>query len=288
MKRILMGGANSYIGTSFERFMSNFSDDYIIDTVDMRNNDWINLDFSIYDCIIQIAAIVHVKETNESLYFKVNRDLAVKVAEKAKDEGVRQFIYFSSMSVFGKDEGIISQNTVPNPNNAYGKSKLEAESILLELNSKAFNVAIIRPPMIYGKNSVGNYARLSKVAQKTLVFPNIVNKRSMLYIDNLSAFCKLLIDNALSGVFHPQNEEFVNTSILVKKISNAHGKSVKIISGTSWLISSVKKKSGILKKVFGTLIYDDSTIGYPGSVYQGVRLDYQYQNFDESIRETEL
>lgn len=288
MKRILMGGANSYIGTSFERFMSNFSDNYIIDTVDMRNNDWINLDFSIYDCIIQIAAIVHVKETNESLYFKVNRDLAVKVAEKAKDEGVQQFIYFSSMSVFGKNEGTISQNTVPNPNNAYGKSKLEAESILLELNSKAFNVAIIRPPMIYGKNSVGNYARLSKVAQKTLVFPNIVNKRSMLYIDNLSAFCKLLIDNVLSGVFHPQNEEFVNTSTLVRKISNAHGKSVKIISGTSWLISSLKKKSGILKKVFGTLIYDNSTIGYPGSVYQGVRLDYQYRNFDESIRETEL
>lgn len=288
MKRILMGGANSYIGTSFERFMSNFSDNYIIDTVDMRNNDWINLDFSIYDCIIQIAAIVHVKETNESLYFKVNRDLAVKVAEKAKDEGVQQFIYFSSMSVFGKNEGTISQNTVPNPNNAYGKSKLEAESILLELNSKAFNVAIIRPPMIYGKNSVGNYARLSKVAQKTLVFPNIVNKRSMLYIDNLSAFCKLLIDNVLSGVFHPQNEEFVNTSTLVRKISNAHGKSVKIISGTSWLISSLKKKSGILKKVFGTLIYDNSTIGYPGSIYQGVRLDYQYRNFDESIRETEL
>ena len=192
------------------------------------------------------------------------------------------------MSVFGKNEGTISQNTVPNPNNAYGKSKLEAESILLELNSKAFNVAIIRPPMIYGKNSVGNYARLSKVAQKTLVFPNIVNKRSMLYIDNLSAFCKLLIDNVLSGVFHPQNEEFVNTSTLVRKISNAHGKSVKIISGTSWLISSLKKKSGILKKVFGTLIYDNSTIGYPGSVYQGVRLDYQYRNFDESIRETEL
>ncbi|WP_195516674.1 NAD-dependent epimerase/dehydratase family protein [Enterococcus dispar] len=288
MKRILIGGANSYIGTSFERFMNNFSDKYIIDTVDMRNDDWMDLDFSIYDCIIQIAAIVHVKETNKALYFKVNRDLAVNVAKKAKDEGVRQFIYFSSMSVFGKNEGTISKNTVPNPIEAYGISKLEAESILRELNSEAFNVVIIRPPMIYGKNSIGNYARLSKIAQKTLFFPNIANKRSMLYIDNLSAFCKLLIDNDLSGIFHPQNEEFVNTSTLVRKISKAHGKSVKIISGTSWLISSFKKKSGILKKVFGTLVYDDSTIGYPGSVYQGVRLDYQYRNFDESIRETEL
>lgn len=288
MKRILIAGANSYIGTSFEKFMDNFPDKYKIDTIDMRDDTWLDIDLSTYDSIIQIAAIVHVKEKNEELYFEVNRDLAVKVAKKAKNDGVSQFIYFSSMSVFGKDKGIISKNTVPSPMGAYGKSKLQAEKLLSELDSDDFNVAIIRPPMVYGKNSIGNYSRLSKVAQKSPVFPRVINKRSMLYIDNLSAFCKLLIDYSLSGTFHPQNVNYVNTGSLVQKIGEVHGKRVIIISGVNWIISIFMKKSSVFKKVFGTLVYDSSMEGYPGSIYHGVRLDYQQYSFDESIRKTEL
>lgn len=288
MKRILIGGANSYIGTSFEKFMNQFSNEYIIDTIDMKQKNWVEHDFSSYDCIIQIAAIVHVKELNEELYFKINRDLAVEVAKKAKQGGVRQFIYLSSMSVFGKNEGVISKDTIPTPTTAYGKSKLAAEKKLMKMNDVAFKVAVLRPPMIYGKNSIGNYSRLSSLANELPFFPKLSNKRSMLYVDNLNAFCKLLIDNQLDGIFHPQNENYVNTSDLVKTIREVHGKRTIMIPGFNSLISLFQKKVTLLQKVFGTLIYAESMSGYPNSKYKGIEMNYQYYDFEESIKITEL
>lgn len=287
MKRVLITGENSYIGTSLVSWMSKFKSEYCIDTISVKDNSWMSKDFSKYDTIIHLAAIVHVKENNDELYFKVNRDLAIKIALKAKEDRVGQFIFFSTMSVFGMDGGVVNSSTRLNPRNPYGLSKYEAEVEISKLNTEDFKICILRPPMIYGPNSVGNYAKLSRISKRLFFFPEVNNKRSMLFINNLMCFIKLILDHQLEGTFHPQNLDLVNTSNLVKQIREANGKDIKLISGLNQLITKLSSKIKTLDKVFGTLYYDSSTVGYPGSVYQGVKMDYQEKSFAESIEESE-
>jgi UDP-glucose 4-epimerase len=287
MKKILITGANSYIGTSFINWVEKKNLTYVIDELDMRNSAWLETDFSQYDCVLHLAAIVHKKGVDESIYYTVNRDLAIQTAQKAKSDGVKQFIFFSTMSVYGKEYGVIDVNTKENPVNAYGLSKLEAEEGIIMLQDTDFSVAVLRPPMIYGKNAPGNYARLSKLANKTPFFPNVSNQRSMLYIENLHAFVKIVIDNNLSGEFYPQNEELVNTSILVKTIANQNSKPLVLITGFSKCILFFVGKIGIISKLFGSLYYDNTMQGFPNSIKEDTIFSYQEKNFSDSILESE-
>ncbi len=228
MKRILITGANSYIGTSVEKWLSQWPDKYTVDTIDMIDGKWRKESFAGYDVVFHVAGIAHIRETkkNRDLYYKVNRDLAYETAKKAKAEGVNQFIFLSSMSVYGVDNGVINKNTPLNPKSNYGKSKLQAEKLIKPLCDDNFKVAILRPPMVYGKGCKGNYPKLAKLAVKIPVFPYVDNRRSMIYIDNLCEFVRLLIDNGSRGLFFPQNDEYVNTSEMVKLIAEVHGKKI--------------------------------------------------------------
>ena len=196
MKNILITGANSYVGTSFEKWLSQWPDKYHVDTIDMIDGTWREKSFAGYDAVFHVAGIAHRKETkqNAHLYYEVNRDLAIETAKKAKAEGVSQFIFMSSMSVYGMETGVITRDTVPNPKNHYGKSKFEAEQGITALEDESFRVAVLRPPMIYGKGCKGNYQKLAKLARITPVFPDIENKRSMyISIIYLRLFSSLLI-----------------------------------------------------------------------------------------------
>lgn len=236
MKRILITGANSYIGTSFEKYLSQWTDRYTVDTVDMIGDSWKKKDFSNYDVIYHVAGIAHsdignATEEVKALYYKVNTDLTIETAAKAKAEGVKQFIFMSSAIVYGDSAPIgktkiITKDTIPTPGNFYGDSKLKAEKGILPLGDSNFKVVVLRPPMIYGKGSKGNYPLLAKYACKFPVFPDVENCRSMLYIENLLEFVRLIIENNESGIFFPQNEEYVKTSVLVKEIAKVHGKRV--------------------------------------------------------------
>ena len=267
MKRILITGAGSYIGTSFENYLKNFGDEYSVDTVDMIDGSWKEKSFSGYDAVFHVAAIVHKKETKESVskYYAVNCDLASEVAEKAKSEGVRQFVFLSSMSVYGIVTGKITADTEPKPKSNYGKSKLEAELKISELNDDSFKVCVLRPPMIYGKGCRGNYQTLRKLAIKLKVFPYVKNERSMLFIDNLCEFVRLMIDNVERGVFFPQNAEYVNTSAMVKEIAEANGKKIRLMHGTAWAVKLFSLISTKAKKAFGTLTYDKDMSVYKQS-----------------------
>src|SRR6056297_1309420 len=229
MKKILITGANSYIGTSVEKWLLREPGKYSIDTIDMKNENWKEKTFSDFDAVFHVAGIAHVSSDPkmEELYYKVNRDLAVEAAKKAKSNGVKQFIFMSSIIVYGNsyiENGVININTVPKPANFYGDSKFQAEIGMLPLADESFKVVILRPPMIYGKGSKGNYPRLSKAVQKLPIFPDYENKRSMLHIDNLCEFIKLMIDNEESGTFFPQNREYVKTSEMVRSIAEVHGR----------------------------------------------------------------
>ena len=266
MKKILITGANSYIGTSFESYIKeNFTEQYLVDTVDMLDGSWREKSFTGYDSVFHVAGIAHQKETKENahLYYEVNRDLAIKTAQKAKKEGVNQFIFLSSMSVYGKNTGIITEETLIAPKSHYGKSKVEAEKGIKDLQSTEFQVAILRPPMIYGKGCRGNYQTLVKLALKLPIFPYVKNRRSMLYIENLCEFVRLLVDRGESGLFCPQNGEYSNTSEMVKMIAEAHGKKIRLIKGFGWLIKFFGLFSKTLQKAFGNLIYEQKMGEYP-------------------------
>ncbi|HAK44247.1 MAG TPA: NAD-dependent epimerase [Clostridium sp.] len=269
MKKIIITGANSYIGISFEKWLKQWPKDYSVDTVDMLDDTWKKKDFSEVDVVFHVAGIAHIKETKENaeIYYKVNRDLVYEVAKKAKTEGVKQFIFLSSMSVYGMETGVITKDTVPAPKSNYGKSKLQAEELIASLQDSAFKIAILRPPMIYGKGCKGNYVRLEEFALKSPVFPNIENKRSMIYINNLCEFVKLLVDDCSSGLFLPQNEEYVCTSKMVKYIAEIHGKKIHMTKLFNPLLIVLKVST--INKVFGDLVYEKeiSKYGFRYSIY---------------------
>jgi len=284
MKKILITGATSYIGKSFESYMKQFSTDYLIDTVSLRNNAWKKKDFSPYDVVFHVAGIAHVSTDPKmaDLYFKVNRDLTIETAKKAKTDGVKQFIFMSSIIVYGNSPGVekvIDRNTMPDPSNFYGKSKLEAEEGLNLLASEKFKIVTLRPPMIYGKGSKGNYPKLAKAAQMLPIFPEIGNRRSMLHIDNLCEFIRKMIDNEESGIFFPQNAEYVETSKMVKLIAEAHGREVRLVKVFNPAIRFMAGKIGIINRVFGSLVYEESM-----SLYKE---NYRIRSFKESVRLTE-
>ena len=280
-KKILITGANSYIGTSFEKWLAQWPDEYSVETVDMIDGSWREKSFSGYDVVFHVAGIAHIKETkkNENLYYSINRDLAYEVAEKAKKDGVCQLIFLSSMSVYGIDTGIIDKDTPVRPKSAYGKSKFQAEELIDKLADDSFTVSILRPPMVYGKGCKGNYPRLAKLALKTPIFPLVDNKRSMIYIDNLSEFVKQICDNTRGGLFFPQNSEYVNTSEMVRLIAEAHGKKIimtKLFDPILRLLNS-----GTINKVFGHLVYEKQ-MSFCG------KSNYQTINFNDSIIYTEM
>lgn len=284
MKKILITGVNSFIGNSLECWLSKQADEFDIDKLSFRNDAWKLKDFSSYDSIVHVAGIAHVSsdENLKEEYYRVNRDLTIALAEKAKADGVKQFIFLSSIIIYGASDipnGIITQDTVPKAKDFYGDSKIQAEAGLKTLESPNFQIAIIRPPMIYGKGSKGNYPKLAKLAVRIPFFPNFDNKRSMIHVDNLSELIKLLIVNEESGTFFPQNKDYVQTSQLVKLIAHAHGKRSYQTKLFNPLIKSVLKFN-VVHKVFGDYVYDQALSNY-------AKGRYQVYNLKESIDLTE-
>lgn len=283
-KKILITGKNSYIGRSFIDYTQKSDVDFEIDELDVRGDEWKDADFSSYDVVYHVAGIAHNSSDPklEDLYYQVNRDLTVEIAKKAKQDGVSQFIFMSSMIVYGNNPNgktRITEETEPNPDNFYGDSKLQAEIGLLELEASHFNIVILRPPMIYGKGSKGNYPLLSKFAQKSPIFPNYPNKRSMLHIDNLCEFVKLMIVNEENGVFHPQNKELVQTSEMVRQIAEHYNHKMWFTKLGNPVINLLFRVN-VIKKVFGDLYYDQSMSTYDGG-------NYQMNNLMQSITQTE-
>lgn len=286
MKKILITGAKSYIGMSVENRLLREKSKYQVDTIDMHGDEWKKHDFSQYSSVFHVAGIAHadvgkVSDEQRALYYNVNTKLAVDVAVRAKESGVKQFILMSSMIIYGdsaeigKDK-IITRETFPKPDNFYGDSKWQADKGVRKLQSESFNVVVVRPPMIYGKGSKGNYPLLVKLVKRVPFFPDIDNKRSMLYIGNLCEFIKLMIDNEESGIFFPQNSEYVKTKEMVKIIGKTMGKSIKLVKLFNPVIIMLGKTNFKIGKLFnkalGNLAYEQEMSIYDKGEYRKVDL----------------
>lgn len=298
-KKVLITGAGSYIGQSFINYAKkNYPDNFEIEELDLMETSWKNVSFSKYDIVYHVAGIAHadvgkVSEETKEKYYKVNTDLTVEVAKKAKEDGVREFIFMSSMIIYGESapygkKKVIDENTVPMPANFYGDSKLQADVAVRDLADNTFKVIVLRPPMIYGKESKGNYPVLAKIAKKLPIFPDVNNERSMLYIDNLCEFlCQIMLikeHNRNAIVLLPQNAEWTETSEMVKEIASVSGKKLikmKILKPVVIMGSKIPGKiGGLVNKAFGNNCYMHKL-----SIYEGIQ--YQQINIKKSIYETE-
>lgn len=288
MKKILITGTGSHIGSSFENWICQWNEKYLVNSIDMKEDSWKDKSFQEYDVVLHVAAIVHIRGIDEKQYFQINRNLAVDVASKAKEQGVKQFVFISTMGVYGTEIGCIGPYTSASPKTPYAKSKLEAEKQLFEIGDKNFKVAVLRPPIVYGKDCKGNYPRLAQMALKLPFIPLIDNNRSMIYSDNLSEFIRLLVEHEESGLFFPQNKDYVNTSQLLALIRKAHGKKTKISSLFRPFICLGMLVSATGRKVFGSLVYDKGMPGGPETMMRGQKIDYETVSFEESIRKTEI
>ena len=282
MKKILITGKNSYIGTHVKNWLEKDANQYEVIELDVKTQDWMQEDFSKYDVVLHVAGIAHVSTNKklEDLYYKVNRDLAIEVAQKAQKENVKQFIFMSSMIIYGDDAIFgqrkqIDRNTMPQPKNFYGNSKLQAEEGIKKLEDDSFKTVIIRTPMVYGPDCKGNFQKLKKITKLSPIFPDIQNERSMIYIDNLCEFIKQAIDNEKSGIFYPQNEEYVSTKQIIEVMAKSMNKKMHFIKLFNPILRLMAKKVNLINKVFGTKIYSKDLSG---------KFEYVVVDNEESIR----
>ena len=273
MKNVLITGAGSYVGEWVKAHLLQWQERYQVQTLDMIGDGWRETDFSGFDVVFHVAAIVHQPKSKDDpaqaeLYDRVNHRLAVETAQKAKDAGVKQFVFMSSESVYGLSAAvgstvIITKDTPLNPTDNYGVSKKKAEEGIQSLASEHFRIAVLRPPMIYGKGCKGNYQTLAKLARMMPCFPWVENRRSMLYIENFAEFVRLIIDNEDSGIFCPQDAEYVNTADMVSLIAHANGKNMILVKGFAWAVKLTRYVTGLADKAFGSLCYDKDLSAYP-------------------------
>lgn len=274
MKKVLITGLNSYIGNSFEKYIKSFDLNIETEKTSLKGDEWQEKSWAGYDAVLHVAGLAHVDvsradEETKQRYYHINRDLAEKAAEKAKRDGVRQFIYLSSIIVYGDSAPIgkekrITKETKPSPANFYGDSKLQGEQAVLALQEggssgnmeDAFRVLVLRLPMIYGKNSKGNFPKLKKLAERIAAFPKIENRRSMLYIGNLCELIRIAIEGEWGGIICPQNRESVSTSELVRLLGEQKGKKIILIPGFSGILKLCAHFTGYVNKIFGSLEYD--------------------------------
>jgi nucleoside-diphosphate-sugar epimerase len=282
--RILITGRNSYIGNSVKIWLYEKEPTFIVDEISLRNIDLKSITFKDYDVIFHVAGIAHISSSKKLVpeYFRINRDLAIEVANKAKVEGVKHFIFTSSMAIYGDDKPISDFRPIdinnPFPVNAYGQSKLDADLAIQKLNYDNFKVSILRMPMIYGKSAKGNFLKLLNISNKLLFFPNIKNIRSILHIKNVSELIRLIIVNKLDGVFYPQDRNFFDTTEFIEKYRTInHQKTILIpflvlpLRLLGLLIKSVKK-------IFGNKFYEQSV-----SIVKN--FNYQIYSIDTFINE---
>lgn len=254
MRRITIIGANSYIGDSFIRLAD--GKDYSFKVIDASSADFNieALDLSGTDVVLNLAAIVHRPKEKDEVYYSVNRDLAVRIANIAKKSQVAQFIQMSTKGVFGVDFGFVDDSTQYNPKTTYEKSKLEADLLLGKMRSDSFKICIVRPPMVYGLNCRGNYPKLEKIAIRSPLFPKYKNEKDLIYIGNLVWFLFFAVDNCLDGTFYPKNPSTICVSEMVRLIALYNNHKIRFFKFLNPIIKLLVGKNRKITSVFATSV----------------------------------
>lgn len=229
--KILLTGSNGFIGGYF---CETYNKNYKIETFSFRTDDFNTLSLEQTEVVVHLSALVHqMGGASKEEYYRVNYSNTLSLAKKAKIGGVKQFIFMSTVKVYGEEsKEIYCEETPCHPQDDYGKSKLSAENALLELEDENFRVAIIRTPIVYGAGVKANILSLVNLIQKVPALPlgNIKNRRSMVYIGNLCAIIHRIIETKNSGIFLAADDEALSTSQFIELIAKALKKEIVLVS----------------------------------------------------------
>lgn len=258
--QVLIIGKNSYIGNHIDDWLTKFG--HQVTQLDVLDDAWKRFDYSVYDSIVHVAGIVHQPKCQDwELYKRVNADMPVAIAKMAKEQGVKQYVFFSTMGVYGVGKklkpNIIDENTPLNASGMYSRSKLMAEEGLKKLEDNSFNIACIRPPSVYGKGCKGGYiSGFASIVRKLPIIPKAYNnvKQSFIYIDNLTELVRLIIENNLSGAFCPQDDKAINANELLKYLAYGIGKKYRDSRLLGYGIKILNFLS-VVKKAYGGVEY---------------------------------
>lgn len=281
MKNILIVGKDSYIGNCLKIWLEKRN--YTVDAISVKDNAWLNMDFSKYYALVDLAGIVHVRERNEmwDLYHTVNCELTYSIACKAKEDGVKHFIFMSTKGVYVPNTPHITNDTLTGPVKMYGKSKLEGEDRIKQLIDGNYKVSIVRAPMVYGEGCRGNFPRLISLSKSIHFFPNLPNKRSMIYIWNLCEFIYRIIAFPISDIIlYPQDKEYCGTLKLMEGLWKARGEKYILSRILAFVVKILMKikKSGILHTMFADSVYDLSMSDY-------YNWEYCIFTFDDAMKQ---
>jgi len=282
--KLLITGADGYIGSELSRCLEELENysliklsrtpsllkNLILSPELSTNGDWerVLADVSV---IVHLAGRAHILNDNVlnplTEFRRVNVEGTLNLAKQAIKQGVKRFVYISSIGVNGNNnkQPFIELDT-PNPQEPYAISKLEAERGLLALaKESSLEVVIIRPPLVYGSNAPGNFGSLVKWANKRIPLPfgAIRNQRSFIALDNLVSFIIHCIDHpkAANEVFLISDGEDVSTTQLLKKVTKSFGKRAFLLPiPVSWMTFSAKMigKADVANRLFGSLQVDSS------------------------------
>jgi len=279
--KILVTGASGFLGS---RFVEICPHPERLQSVSLKETKPAELELSDIKTVVHFTGMAHrIGKTDPALYFKVNRDLTIQLATCAKEAGVEHFVFISTIKVFSEDPSndILSIETLCEPVEPYGQSKLEAELALLDLNSDHFKVAVLRPPLVYGPGAKGNLRRLMNLVSGrfSLPFGGIDNKRSMIYRDNLLNYIIAIIEQKSNGIFLPKDDPPISTTYLVRCLRDIINRDKRIITIPPILLKVLKfVKPGVYYRLFGSLVIDnsgaDQVAGYQQqvSVEEGLKL----------------
>lgn len=277
--KLLITGSNGFVGSYF---INQYKEKYEIKTFSFLKDDINSLDCSDLDVVLHLSALVHqMGGASCEEYERVNVTQTLQLAKKAKECGVKQFVFMSTVKVYGEEtESVYTEKSICNPEDEYGKSKLKAELELKKLEDEIFKVSIIRTPIVYGYGVKANIKSLVKLVNKMPILPfgNIQNKRSMVYIGNLCYLVDVVIEQQKAGVFLASDDEPLSTSRLIELIAKNLNKKVYLIK-TPFFESFLKLvKPSFHKRLYGSLEVDNSitkeklNLKNPYSVEDGIRL----------------
>ena len=276
--KVLVTGSSGYIGYNF---IQSYQQRYQFETFSLLNNKLKEINFSSVDTVLHAAALVHQKGSPPyGRYYKINVDYPVNLAKLAKKNGVKQFVFLSTVAVYGEEHEFITETTQCNPVTPYGKSKLMAEKQLLSLADDDFMVSIVRLPMVYGKRAPGNIGTLVNLVKilPVLPFARVHNKRSFIFIGNLCNILNNIIQKKVSGLFLVSDDRAVTTTELISLIANALDKKIFLIQVPFFKSLLKLLKPSIYKKLYGNLEIDNcltrETLKFinPYNVEEGIAL----------------
>ncbi|MBY0271414.1 MAG: SDR family oxidoreductase [Burkholderiales bacterium] len=226
------------------------------------------------DCVVHLAARTHVLHENNAdaltAYRRINVEATRNLAQQAAAAGVRRFVFLSSIKVNGEStaEHPYTPDDAPQPQDAYGISKREAEDVLRRIGAESgMEIVILRPPLVYGPGVKGNFLRLLQAVARGAPLPlaSVNNRRSLLYVGNLvDAIIACMDTPAAAGkTYLVSDGEDVSTPVLIRKLATALGRSPRLLPCPSALLhfgAILLGKRAAAMRLTGSLTIDSSAL----------------------------